>query len=175
MKTKFIWIPILLLFIGLIAWWLYSITPKGVDYSKDYSIQGRDHIADGAEHPSYNSNPPTSGWHYAEPANEGFYDTALPDERIIHNLEHGDIWIAYHPRISDATKQELKSAFSRAKIILTPREKNDFDISLVGWGRLDSFNLENGTLDKERIENFIKRYINTGPEKIMPGLSARNF
>ena len=171
---KKIWIFIALVFVALIAWWIYTAVPKGPDYSQVFDIQGSEHIAIDATHPSYNSNPPTSGWHYAEPAGEGFYDTSFPDERIVHNLEHGHIWIAYHPRIPDAIKNELKDNFSRVQRIITPREANDFDVSLVAWGRLDSFNLENGVFDKDRIENFMKRYVNRGPEKVMSG-PARRF
>jgi len=46
----------------------------------------------------------------------------------------------------------------------------------VAWGRVDSFNLadstsslqEGGILPEERVKDFILRYINRGPEKIMP-------
>src|SRR5512135_3336631 len=33
--------------------------------------QSREHISDHASHPDYNSNPPTSGWHWANPQNWG--------------------------------------------------------------------------------------------------------
>lgn len=54
------------------------------------------HIVEGAEHPSYNSKPATSGWHYDAPARWGIYDEFLPDERLVHNLEHGGIGIHYN-------------------------------------------------------------------------------
>src|SRR3989338_5338229 len=60
-----------------------------------FPIQGRDHIAVGAQHEPYRSNPPTSGSHYAQPADWGVYEQELPDEQLIHNLEHGGIWISY--------------------------------------------------------------------------------
>jgi len=84
---------------------------------------------------------------------------------IIHNLEHGDVWIAYHPRILDAARDALRQ-FDASKVIITPREANDADIALVAWGRVDTFNLDGGALDTQRIENFIKRYTNRGPEKV---------
>src|SRR3989344_6063535 len=39
---------------------------------------GRDHIAASAQHDPYNSNPPTSGPHYAQAADWGFYEEPLP-------------------------------------------------------------------------------------------------
>lgn len=60
-----------------------------------YQIQGREHITVGASHLPYNSNPPTSGPHYDNAAPWGIYDHELPDEQLIHNLEHGGVWISY--------------------------------------------------------------------------------
>ncbi|PIR69326.1 MAG: hypothetical protein COU47_03060 [Candidatus Niyogibacteria bacterium CG10_big_fil_rev_8_21_14_0_10_46_36] len=139
--------------------------PDGEDFSVAYDIQGRDHIADGAEHPEYNSNPPSSGWHYASPARGGFYDEPLPDERVIHNLEHGDIWIAYLPDLDQKIIDDLES-FAGQYVVVSPRPKNEGDISLVAWGRVDTFDIENGVVDEGRVSDFIKRYDNRGPEKV---------
>lgn len=141
--------------------------PKGDDLSVEFEDQGTEHIKDGSDHLPYNSNPPSSGWHYANPALIGFYgrNEDLPDEQVIHNIEHGDIWIAYNPNISDTILEELKK-FDESKIIITPRQSNDFDISVVAWNRVDSFDVENETLDSQRIKDFITRYKNKGPERI---------
>ncbi|MBI2039252.1 MAG: DUF3105 domain-containing protein [Candidatus Niyogibacteria bacterium] len=79
--------------------------------------------------------------------------------------EYNSIWIAYHPRIADEIKEELKQ-FAAAKVIITPREANETDIALAAWGRLDAFNVENNGLPAQRINDFITRYINKGPEKV---------
>lgn len=151
---------------GLFAFSRPSAPPDGDDStSVTYPIQGRAHIADGAAHAPYNSNPPSSGPHYASPARGGFYDDALPDERVIHNLEHGDIWIAYRSQLPDEVKSALRS-FAGPYVVVSPRQENDGDISLVAWGRVDTFNLENGALDEARIRDFIARYDNRGPERL---------
>ena len=142
-----------------------SASPKGKDFSRPIPIIGESHIAIDDQLPEYNSNPPTSGPHYGQTARSGFREEAIPDQNIIHNLEHGDIWIAYHPRIADEIKEELKQ-FAAAKVIITPREANETDIALAAWGRLDAFNTEGGALPIERIKDFIKRYSNKGPERI---------
>ena len=139
--------------------------PDGEDFSTRYEIQGRNHIADGASHLPYNSNPPSSGWHYVSPARGGFYEESLPDERVIHNLEHGDIWIAYRSDISGEAKEILES-FAGRYVVVSPRFENEGDISLVAWGRVDTFDIENGVIDEGRIKDFIKRYDNRGPEKV---------
>jgi len=151
-----------------------SAGPDGEDFSVVYDIQSRDHIADGASHPEYNSNPPSSGWHYSSPARGGFYSESLPDEIVIHNLEHGDIWIAYHPDISDEAKNVLES-FAGQYVVVSPRTENGGDISLVAWGRVDTFDIENDIVNEGRIRDFIKRYDNRGPEKVRSIQSGHNF
>ena len=164
------WLLIIIGAIAAISYGLAYRNSKNPDYSQEYPIQGQDHIAIGGAHDPYNSNPPSSGSHYGNPAIEAFYSEELPDEQLIHNLEHGDIWITYHPRISDDVKDQLRK-YGGSKFVTTPRSHNDTDIALVAWGRVDAFNLENGVLDEGRIKAFIKRYINKGPEKIPPTMS----
>lgn len=148
-----------------------AVAPKGKDFSRAVPImENINHVAVGSAFGQYTSNPPTSGPHYGQTAFSGFRDKAIADQNIIHNLEHGDVWIAYHPRVSEEIKNQLKE-FGAAKVIITPREANDTDIALAAWGRLDTFNIENNALPAERVSDFIKRYTNKGPERV-PGASG---
>lgn len=165
LRTVYIVVP-LLLFVLLVWWGLNQKKPQGEDFSVTFADQGQDHIAEGAEHTPYNSNPPTSGPHYVQPASTGFYDEDLPDEKVVHNLEHGHIWISYKSTIPDDVKEKLKSLAS-VWVIITKRDANDTDIALAAWTRLDKFYLDGKPLDETRVEDFIKRYQNQGPEKVM--------
>ena len=56
--------------IVLVVWLGYVISQsaKKSETNKPgelFASQGQAHIAFGSKHPEYNSNPPTSGWHYA--------------------------------------------------------------------------------------------------------------
>jgi len=129
---------------------------------QSFPIQGQDHIAVGASHPEYNSNPPTSGWHYAESAPWGVHQNELSDEQLIHNLEHGGIWISY-TGVDDATKSALeKIAKSQSKVVVEPRTKNDAPIVLAAWGRL----LKLEKFDEQQISDFIKANKNKSPEPL---------
>ena len=64
------------------------------------------------------------------------------------------------------SERDVLRKFAAAKIIIAPREANDLDVSLVAWGRVDSFNLEEGEVSRQRIEDFITRYVNRGPERV---------
>jgi len=144
-----------------------DLAPKTTDFSREIPVMGEEHIPEGSLMAEYNSNPPTSGPHFGKVARPGFREEAVDDRHLIHNLEHGDVWISYHPRVSGEIKEALKQ-FSASKVVITPREANESDIALAAWGRLDTFNIENNVLDTSRVRDFITRYLNTGPEKGVP-------
>lgn len=134
---------------------------------KVFSDQGVAHISDGEVFADYNSNPPTSGPHYAAAAKWGIYEEELPDERLLHNLEHCGIWISYRPDIPAEEKAKIE-AFARgfpSKIIVTPRAKNSSPIALAAWTRL----LELDSFSEEDANGFAALYLN----KIGPECSAR--
>lgn len=135
---------------------------------EQYSDQGQQHITAGETHPRYNSNPPTSGWHYAQPADWGMYSEELPDEQVVHNLEHGGIWISYRPDISGEQKEILAQIASRysSKVILSPRSANDEPVAVAAWQRLMKLKTPLSQERQGRIVSFIARYKNKGPEFI---------
>ena len=176
--SKTIWILIILAALGFGGWGVAKLAkedaPTDPDHSVFFPAQNQEHIQVGAEHPAYSSNPPSGGWHYSLTAKKRFYDEPIDDGYVIHNLEHGDIWITYHPRVPESVKNELKQ-FAFSKVLISPREANETDIALVAWERVDAFNLENEQLPEERINNFIKQYRNKGPEKLPAGAGDATF
>src|SRR3989344_3830441 len=171
-NKKIIWIVLFVIILGLVGWGFSAISksgqPRGEDSSQPVELQNADHISVGASHPPYNSNPPTSGPHYAKTARVDFYAEEIPDEYLVHNLEHGHVWISYHPRISPEAKSKLKK-FSGDRVVVTLRAASEHGIALSSWGRLDVFDLEGGGVPEKLNSDFIKRYLNKGPEKIPPG------
>lgn len=126
-----------------------------------YEIQPSEHIQPGGDHPSYNSNPPTSGWHYPQQADWGFYTEELSDERLVHNIEHGGIWISYLD-VSEETRsrlEDLAAEYPRS-VIVTKRSANDAPIAVASWGRL----MELQSFDRSRIVEFIEQNRNHSPE-----------
>jgi hypothetical protein len=129
-----------------------------------FENQGQTHIEEGAvDHPQYNSNPPTSGWHWPQPAAWGVYKAQEPDERLIHNLEHGGIWISYLPGTDPAVVTKLEDFANRyRKVVVEPRAANEKPIALAAWTHnenMDSF-------DEREIVKFIEAYYDKGPEKV---------
>ena len=175
---KTLWISTVVIVLGLVAWGIAaavrSSAPQGPDYSTFYPAQSHEHIQPGSEHPAYNSNPPSAGWHYPVTAKKQYYSEPIPDEYAIHNLEHGDIWITFNPRVSQKVKDGLKD-FAFSKIFISPRATTTTDIALVAWEHVDGFNLEGDALPEWRIRDFIKRYRGKGPENIPVGAMEQTF
>lgn len=139
-----------------------------------FQAQSREHIEVGTTHPAYNSNPPTGGWHYASPAKTGIYDVELPDEQLIHNLEHSHIWIAYRPDLSVKQVEMLAEVAKDygSRVIMTPRKANDALIALVAWEHL----LKMDTVDKAMVDSFVKAHRNkAGPEKNIPDFDFKDW
>ncbi len=159
-------VPVVIVLIAAVAAWVMATGGGGGDQppAKSYAIQGTQHIQEGESHPPYNSNPPTSGWHYQRDASWGVHEAEIPDEQAVHNLEHGGIWISYQPTLDQASADKLREIARRyrSKVILTPRARDDSKIALAAWGKLDALE----SLDEGRIVTFIKSFINQGPEKV---------
>lgn len=175
-KKLLVWLLVILIAGGGIYWLAKRSQKKTAErkiYAVEISDQGSNHIAVGVAHPAYNSNPPTSGWHYSEWKSKGVYKEQQPDGNLIHNLEHGYIWISYRPDASPEIIKQLENFYGFGnKIIVEPRKENDKLISLAAWNWLDKFDseLKEKLSDSElkRIDDFIDAYINQGPEPNAP-------
>ncbi|MDP3741016.1 MAG: DUF3105 domain-containing protein [bacterium] len=164
-RNTFIWLLVVAAIAGA-GYWVVMYSKKAESNKPGEAIAelGRNHIAVGAEHEQYNSNPPTSGSHYEQWAKWGIYEQQLPDEQLIHNLEHGGIWISYKDKDNREIFDQLKDVAEdySIKIILTHRPENDSPIAVAAWTRL----LKMDNFDEKQIRNFIKAFINKGPEQV---------
>jgi len=136
-----------------------------------HANQGQTHIQPGTPHETYNSNPPSSGSHYPQPATWGIKDSALPDEQLVHNLEHGGINIFYKPNLPKDQIEKLKSIygklpsseqFNEVKAILAPRAANEHPIELVAW----TYTYSLTTPDEAKILQFYNDHLDKGPELV---------
>ena len=125
--------------------------------------QGREHVELGQRHPDHNSLPATSGWHFGQPygpADWGIYEEALPDEVLLHNLEHGGVGVQYDcPAGCDELVAKLRGFVARvvnegAKVIMSPYPGLDARIALTAWTFLEEFD----DFDEARITAFISAH-----------------
>lgn len=109
---------------------------------------------------NYNTVPPTSGSHWSATAGWGVKDNQEPNERMVHNLEHGGIVISYN-KLSEEEITSLKSlvtGLNRAgyrKIILQPYpELADARVAIAAWGWM----IKSESVDKKAIYAFTRAH-----------------
>src|SRR3989344_7234552 len=100
--------------------------------------QGGGHVAEGKEHLAYNSNPPTSGPHWAGVAGPGIKTKPTPDELVLHSMEHGAAVVWYREGLDQNEVEKIKEAFNNAsgKKIMLSRKDLDVPVALTSWGYL---------------------------------------
>lgn len=133
------------------------------------------HIPTDTDPGQYNSDPPTSGLHYAEEADAGFYEENIyihPAGYLVHNLEHGYVIFWYNcDLLSENECSELKDQIKAViddlggtKLIAYPWTSIDVPVVVTSWGRLQKFE----TFAAERAKAFYRANLNRAPEPNAP-------
>jgi hypothetical protein len=118
----------------------------------------------------YEMKIPTSGTHSPHDLRFGFYKEKPPVEKLVHNLEHGDVIIYYNPdskpEIIDKLNELTHYKKAGSGILAVPYGDvvTSNEIVLTAWTKT----LELPTFDEQKIGTFIYQYINKGPEDIPP-------
>jgi hypothetical protein len=83
----------------------------------------------------YNSFPPSSGPHYAQPAPWGIYPDSIKQTILVHNLEHGGIVIQYGNEVSKSDVQKLESFYQDDPygLVVVPYDKLGSKIAAAAW------------------------------------------
>jgi hypothetical protein len=122
-----------------------------------------DHITEGQAIP-YPSYPPTSGPHWPASTSWGFHTESVPDERAVHNLEHGGVVASYNnvPPASLSALQALlttypKDKYGEVKLVIRPYDKiAPGTIVLTAWDWID----ELSAYDEARVRRFLDAHLN---------------
>ena len=131
-------------------------------------MEGDTHVDEGTN-VDYQTSPPASGDHWRTPAPCGFYEEGLPDERVVHNMEHGNIVVNYNlPLASDVSA--LRDALNGIGLNRVWGIARAYDaiptgqVALSTWGIIDTF----VGVDPDRISRFFDAYSGGGPEGGIP-------
>jgi hypothetical protein len=136
----------------------------------------------------WNTDPPTSGPHFGFDQNQnngtviwGAYTEPVQLARIVHNLEHGGIYIFYGDDVADPVVAELRAFYEnhRNGTVLAPLPKLGDQIALGAWVS-SSEEDERGYLakcdafDEEAFSAFFSAFQFRGPERfpadsLLPG------
>lgn len=156
---------------------LKSNEPQEPVVGTEHANLGQKHLNSiDAKHEAYNSQLPSSGPHFVQPAPWGIKTETVPDEQLIHNEEHGGIVIAYRPDLpidqltklkqiaNNLTATDSPSAVKGFKVLMFPRAKNDKPIQLASW----LYTLDLDQVNEQQIKTFYRQHLNKSPE---PGAS----
>jgi len=93
------------------------------------------HINNPNANVNYNSFPPSSGPHYAQPAPWGIYPDSIKQTILVHNLEHGGIVIQYGNGVSKDDVQKLQSFYQDdpSGLVVAPYDKLGNKIAATAW------------------------------------------
>jgi hypothetical protein len=139
------------------------------------ALEGVHSIQDpGGTSPKWNTDPPTSGPHYGIPAIFGIYNEELEIARVVHNLEHGGIYILYGKDVPDSTVEELRSFYESHKTgtIMAPLNRLGDTFALGAWvvdGETNNgFLAKCKTFDQGAVSTFFRSLQFRGPERFDP-------
>ena len=115
---------------------------------------------------SYPEVPPVGGIHNPVWQQCGFYDQPIENEKGVHSLEHGAIWITYRPDLPRAEIDGLATLARSRNYILVSRWDSGLPAPAVvtGWGR----QLQIQSTTDPRMPEFIRLYAGQGPELNAP-------
>ena len=123
----------------------------------------------------WNTDPPTNGPHYQQWAVWGAYTTPLNQAQVVHNLEHGGIYIQYGSGVPQSTVDQLKSFYDQHLngTLLAPLPRLGSKIALGVWTTRSPTQPNTGTaylakcssFDEKAYAAFFKAYQFQGPER----------
>jgi hypothetical protein len=114
--------------------------------------------------------PPVGGLHSGIWQNCGIYDEPIAAKNAVHSMEHGAVWVTYHPDLPAGDVDKLQD-FVRGEpyVLLSPYDGLKSPVVLSAWG----IQLEVDEANDDRIGTFIERY-ERGPQTPEPGATCRD-
>ena len=132
-------------------------------------------LTPGGTSKKWNTDPPTSGPHYEVPAIWGVYTEPLQPAQVVHNLEHGGIFILYGSDVPAATVDELRAFYNDHVngTLLAPLPRLGDKIALGAWVSSSATNPDDAkahlakctTFDEKGFSAFFDAYQFKGPER----------
>jgi len=170
----------LLAVVGIIVLIIVTATPKpnpadiAIEGVETFQVAAGNHVdaaagVDPANPPLvdyeglYGMNPPAGGDHWAGWLNCGIYTEPQQNERAVHALEHGAIWVTYNP--DELTENEittLQDSVPSTYMVVSPYPDLPAPVVASAWG----YQIELDGIDDPRLDLFITKYRESpdGPE-----------
>jgi len=168
-NSPFLWIGTFLVVIIILSF-IPSIDFDPVG-KKIAVMPDRSHVSLGIDPGPYNSDPPTSGRHYAEHFTSRFFGTnsyIYPEGYLVHNLEHGYVIFWYNCDLLSEQQcitlksqiQDVMNQVNMYKVIAYPWHSIEVPVVMTSWGRMLSMQ----QFDSQLALAFIDKYQEQSPE-----------
>ena len=136
--------------------------PAGV---QSFDNLSRNHTYDPV---TYEQSPPVGGDHNPIWQNAGFYEEPVQNEKAVHTMEHGAVWITYEPDLPQDQKDELRQIVeSQDCLLASPYPDLRTPVVASAWGK----QLRLQGVDDPGLREFIRSY-RKGPQTPEPGASC---
>ena len=169
MSNKIFYGFLALMVVGFFAFVVSNKEPAKPRPGVEHSDNGRKHV----QSKEYSGEePPTSGDH-TEPLAWQVYDQEVPDANVIHNMEHGGVYVSYRPDLPKEQVDKIKALFSKPysnpgfspiKAVVAPRSGNKAPIVMSSWTHSQTFE----SFDESKMMEYYLANIGKSPE---PGAS----
>ena len=124
--------------------------PPDLSAVREYDGLAIDHTQGDVDYPQ---SPPVGGPHDPTWLECGVYDEPVRAENAVHDLEHGTVWISYHPELGGDAVAALAEALPQNGI-LAPYPDLHAPVVVTVWGR----QLDLDGADDPRLALFIRAY-----------------
>ena len=124
--------------------------PPDLSEVRTYEIEDNGHSEDDLDYPQ---TPPAGGQHAPVWLDCGHYEEPVREENVVHDLEHGTVWIAYDPDLPTADVERLLDQLP-ANGILSPHDDLPSPAVVTVWG----VQLTLDGADDERLGLFLAEY-----------------
>jgi hypothetical protein len=141
-----------------------SAAPEEIEGVVAFDITDNSHVEGAVDYPQ---RPPVAGPHNPVWANCKFYEDEIPNENVVHALEHGAVWITFTADADEATLETIRGYVDQSDhVIASPFPDQDRPIVLTAWNR--QLSLE--TIDDPRVGQFLDTYLlaDSAPEPGAP-------
>lgn len=126
---------------------------EGLGDVAEYDGLSNQHLEVGEDH-DYPQSPPVGGEHAPFWLDCGVYDDELPEVSVVHDLEHGTVWITYREDLVGGEDLERLVGLLPDNGILSPYPDQEAPVVVTVWER----QLELTGPDDDRLPLFIEEY-----------------
>jgi hypothetical protein len=165
-------IAIILIGINLIQYSGEKTNIEKLNYQAEIQVtDDKDYGGGHSELPvKYEQKIPTSGTHSPHDIKYGFYKDKPSYELLVHNLEHGDVIIYFHPDANQEVKDQIEALTKFRKAgsgvlgVPNPDVSSKEEIVVTAWNKTMVLPI----FDQAKVGTFIYNHIHKGPEEIPP-------